>query len=197
MTHPHEPRTTDLLRQALAANGERITLEQFLAPLGERSYGFLLLLLALPNFIPLPLGGVMGLLIVLVGLQMLLGLPRPWLPRRAREHAFARSSVEHFLARMTPLFVRLERVCSPRLEQLTRRPFALLTGALLVLVGLLLSLPIPFTNYLFGLIVLLFAVALVERDGALLLGLWIVALVVAVAAVHLGGAALEWWRLRD
>lgn len=197
MTHPHEPRTTDLLRQALAANGERITLEQFLAPLGERSYGFLLLLLALPNFIPVPVGGVMGLFIVLAGLQLLCGFTRPWLPRRAREHAFARSAVEHFLARMTPLFARLERVCSPRLEQLTRRPFALLTGLLLILVGVLLSLPIPFTNYLFGLIVLLYAVALIERDGALLLGLWLATLAVAAVAIGFGGMALEWWRLRS
>jgi hypothetical protein len=192
MSHDH--RTTDLLRQALADNGERISLEQFLAPLGERSYGFLLLLLALPNFIPLPLGGVMGLLIALVGAQMLYGLQRPWLPRRARVHAFARSSVEHFLARMTPLFARVERLCKPRLQQFTRRPLERISGFLLIAIGALLSLPIPFTNYPFGLIVLLFAVALIERDGALLLGVWAICIAVIVASLALSDVAYEWLR---
>jgi hypothetical protein len=33
-------------------------------------------------------------------------------------------------------------------------------------------LPIPLTNYLFGALLLLFALALLERDGALLLVAW-------------------------
>jgi len=185
MTTPHDPRTTDLLRQALAESGERITLEQFLASLGERSYGFLFLLLALPNFIPIPvgIGGLMGLLIILIGGQLLCGMQRPWLPRRVREHAFERKTVERFLARMTPVFSRLERICAPRLENLTKPPFSRLTGLLLVVIGILLSLPIPFTNYPFGLIVLLYAVALIERDGALLIVVWVATLGIAIACV--------------
>jgi hypothetical protein len=183
MNTPHELRTTDLLRKALAENGERITLEQFLAPLGERSYGFLFLLLALPNFIPIPLGigGIMGLLIILIGGQLLFGLRNPWLPRRVRERAFERKTVERFIARMTPLFSRLERLCAPRMEKLTNPPFSRLTGLLLVVVGILLSLPIPFTNYVFGLVVLLYAVALIERDGALLAIVWVATLGIAIA----------------
>jgi len=184
-------RTTDLLRQALADNGERICLEQFIAPLRERTYGFLLLLLALPNFIPLPVGGVMGPLIVLVGAQLLWGLPRPWLPRRARAHAFARESVEHFVTRMTPLFARVERLCRPRLEQFTHQPLERISGLLLILIGILLALPIPFTNYLFGLTVLLFAVALIERDGALILLMWAVCTVLIVASLVLSDAVFE------
>jgi hypothetical protein len=44
---------------------------------------------------------------------------------------------------------------------------------LLVLLGALLSLPIPFTNYLFGALLLLFALALLERDGALMAVAWV------------------------
>ena len=58
------------------------------------------------------------------------------------------------------------------------------TGLLLFLLGLLLSLPIPFTNYVFGGIILLFALALLERDGVLMLVAWIV----GVAALSTTGA---------
>ena len=50
---------------------------------------------------------------------------------------------------------------------------ATFTGLLLVLLGLLLSLPIPFTNYLFAGLLMLFALALLERDGVLMLVAWI------------------------
>jgi hypothetical protein len=46
------------------------------------------------------------------------------------------------------------------------------TGLLLVLLGLLLSLPIPFTNFIFGGLLLAFALALLERDGVLMLLSW-------------------------
>ena len=51
------------------------------------------------------------------------------------------------------------------------------TGLLLLLLGVLLSLPIPLTNYLFGGIILVYALALLERDGALMLLAWGIGLV--------------------
>ena len=62
----------------------------------------------------------------------------------------------------------------------------LLLGALL---GLLLALPIPFTNYVFGLLLLAFALGLLERDGALLIGAW-VAGVIAIAVFGVLSGAL-------
>jgi len=46
----------------------------------------------------------------------------------------------------------------------------------LILLGVLLALPIPFTNYPFGLLILGFGVALIERDGVLLALIWIATL---------------------
>ncbi|MBL8300547.1 MAG: exopolysaccharide biosynthesis protein [Rhodanobacteraceae bacterium] len=175
MTRPHDPRTTELFQQALEQNtGETISLEQFIAPLETRAYGFLVVLLSLPNFIPIPMGvgGICGTLLVLIGAQMLWGMPRPWLPQFARQHGFPRRSVETFVAHMAPMFNRLERVCRPRLEQITRKPWSHFSGLVLILLGILLALPIPFTNYPFGLLIMGFGVALIERDGGLLSLTW-------------------------
>ena len=54
----------------------------------------------------------------------------------------------------------------------------------MLLLGVLLSLPIPFTNYLLGGLILLFALALLERDGAMMLVAW----GVGIAAVATTGA---------
>src|SRR3546814_17533949 len=48
----------------------------------------------------------------------------------------------------------------------------MLSGLLLFLLGLLLLLPIPLTNYIFGSLLLLFALALLARDGTLMIVAW-------------------------
>jgi hypothetical protein len=69
------------------------------------------------------------------------------------------------------------------------RAASIFSGLLLMLLGVLLALPIPFTNYLFGVLLLGYALALLERDGALLLVAWATGLV-AIAVFGVTGGAL-------
>jgi len=194
MNDAQHTRVTEVLARALeASSGEKITIGEFLDPLGERAFGFLVLILAIPNFIPVPIGvgGVMGVLVIYVGAQMLLGFQHPWLLRSIRTHGMKRARVERFVARLTPLLRWLEKACRPRLEMLTRQPAHRISGFLLVLVGIALALPIPFTNYVFGVLLVVYAVALIERDGAALIVAWLASVAVAIALVTLSGAAVD------
>jgi len=180
-----EEKTTALLRAALLASPvERISIEALLEPLRRRAFGFLLLLLAIPNFIPVPLGigGIMGVLVIALGLEMLVGLEHPWIPGFLRRRTMSREGLLRFLDRAQPITRRLEMVCKPRLQRLTQRPFTFVSGAIMILIGILLALPIPFTNYVFGGMLIAFAFALVERDGALLVAVWTATLIVVIAS---------------
>jgi len=182
---PREEKTAALLRAALMSTpGERVAIEQLLEPLRRRAFGFLLLLLAIPNFLPVPIGigGVMGVLVIALGLEMLIGLEHPWIPGFLRRRTMSREGLLRFLDRIEPMTRRLERICKPRLQRLTRRPFTFLSGAIMVLVGVLLALPIPFTNYVFGAMLIAFAFALVERDGALLVAVWVATAAIVAAS---------------
>ena len=65
-----------------------------------------------------------------------------------------------------------------------------------MLLGILLALPIPFTNYLFGALMLVYAFALLERDGGLMLLCWVAGVVAIVVFGILSGtlaaAATQW-----
>ena len=188
-----EEKTTTLLRAVLLATPrERISVEALLEPLQRRAFGFLLLLLAIPNFIPVPLGvgGVMGVLVIALGLEMLVGLEHPWIPAFLRRRTLSRDGLLRFLDRAEPITRRLEAVCKPRLQRLTRRPFTFVSGAIMILIGLLLALPIPFTNYVFGGMLIAFAFALVERDGALLVGVWTATLAIVIASATFSRALI-------
>ncbi|GAB3027097.1 MULTISPECIES: exopolysaccharide biosynthesis protein [Oleiagrimonas] len=192
--NPGERRTTRILAETLAAHEDTfITLDTLLAPLRARAFGCVLLLLAIPNFIPAPLGigGIMGSMIIVLGLQMMIGMEQPWMPKRLRERPLRCTSVHKFLDRTLPILQRLERMCRPRLELLTQRPVSIVTGVFLTLLGILLALPIPFTNYFFGLIMLAYAIALIERDGALLVGLWVLSVAILVLSVVFSSVVLD------
>ncbi|MBN8803431.1 MAG: hypothetical protein ABS96_05485 [Lysobacteraceae bacterium SCN 69-123] len=158
---------------------EQQPLGRILQGLQESAFGVFLFIAILPAFIPVPgIGGaVSGPLVLLIGLQMMAGLSRPWVPGFIARRGPRRGTMHRFLGRIDRPLRRLDRMLKPRLSALVwPLPARVFTGLLLVMTGVLLSLPIPLTNYLFGFQLLLFALALIERDGALMLFNWIAAL---------------------
>ena len=184
-------RGTRALLNSLANDASRdtLTLRGILDDFDERGFGILLLIATVPAFIPIPVGGaISGPLVVFLGAQLLFGRKDVWLPRRIADWGPKRDTFARFVARMSPWFGRLEHLVRPRLARLFDHPAAnAATGLLLVVTGILLALPIPGTNYIFGGILLGFALALLERDGALLVVVWIVAIAVAIAIGMLSG----------
>lgn len=184
---------------------ELLSLEYLLGGLGRSAFGMFLFVSILPGFIPVPgaAGVVAGPLVVLIGLQLVAGLSRPWLPRFVARRGPMRRTLNRFRERIAPWLGRLEHLVRPRLQGLAgNRAANALTGILVAVLGLLLALPIPMTNYIFAGLLLLFALALLERDGALLVALWIVSAatitVMALVSGELAQLLADWiGRLRQ
>ena len=197
----HDEAGTRAMLTALAVGpgAETLRLREVIEGLGRSLFGMLLFIAILPAFLPLPgvAGGLSGPLVVLVGLQLLAGMRRPWLPAFIAERGPTRDTMARFEQRISPWLARLEHLVRPRMTAvLDHRLATMFTGLLLVLLGVLLALPIPFTNYLFGVLLMLFALALLERDGALMLVAWaagIVSIVVfGVLSGTLATVAQQW-----
>ena len=196
---PREAGTRAILDALLDGDhAQTLDFSALLSGLGRRAFGMLLFVAALPAFIPIPIGGALsGPLVVLISAQLLLGLRRPWLPHFIASRGPKRQSLARFERIVDPWLRRLEHLVRPRMTGvLDHRLAAACTGLLLFLLGLLLSLPIPFTNYVFGGIVLLYALALLERDGVLMLVAWAVGIVALSTTGALSGgliAAVQPW----
>lgn len=166
---------------------EQLALRELVGDLGRSTFGVLLFIATLPAFIPIPgvAGALSGPLVVLVGLHLLILLRKPWLPDFLARRGPQRSTLIRF-DRISDRSLRwLEKLVRPRLLGMIDHPVAtVLTGLQLVLLGILLALPIPFTNFLFGGLLLLYALALLERDGVLMLISW----VAGVVAIYVFGA---------
>ncbi|TAF11235.1 MAG: exopolysaccharide biosynthesis protein [Nostocales cyanobacterium] len=148
-----------------------LTLGDVLVETSERGFSLVIALLVLPFLFPMPPGltGPFGAACLLLSLQMLFGRRSPWLPHKIATYKFPRPFAEIILQNLRQVTRLLEKITRPRLTKiashdLTRR----LNGLCISWLTILLISPIPFTNPIPTVGILLFAVASLESDGLLI-----------------------------
>ena len=173
---PHRLRLDELLRE-LGANDDKpdatadrterpatLAVGELVDKAAEAGFGFLIGILAL---IAIPFVGLstpFGLAIVLIGAQMMLGRDKPWLPQRARRRALKMTMLDRVLRMLARRTRWLARSTRRRWEVVIRTRLVGLAIVILA-VGLALPLPIPGSNLIFLIPILIYAIGLLERDG--------------------------------
>ena len=183
-------RASDLLNDFLAHDhNPRIALGDLMGILGDRAFGALLLILSIPNVLPVPgLSTATGLPMILIGAQMAAGRQQPWLPRRVAAATVDRDSFLRVVNRAQPYIHRVERHLHQRLPTLTDPVAERLLGLAVMALAIVLALPIVFGNQPPAFAIALIALGLIEKDGAFVIAGLVAGLVAIaiVAAVLLG-----------
>jgi len=162
--------TSQVLHRLTIGNAEdKVTFGNMLDALGERSFGLLLILLALPNCIPFPgVPGVSfatGMAILYISIQLILARDEPSLPDWVSRKSFTRSQLSRFIRKTTPLLRWLEKPVRPRLPAMVAGPGERIIGVVGLIHAITLALPIPMGNLPQGIALILLALALIELDG--------------------------------
>jgi hypothetical protein len=155
---------------------EKVTIGALLDMFGDRSFGPVIVLLGLLVTVP-PLGGIPGLpilvgsIILLFSLQIVFGARHIWMPQFVQERGIECSKLEEARGRVRPWLQRIDRMITERLTWATGR-IATYGAALSVSLLAMLMIPlelVPFAVAAPGTAIVLFGLALVARDGALML----------------------------
>ena len=167
--------------------GEKTSIGALIDQLDSRAHGMLLLVLALPMCIPnIPgISTIFGVLMMLPAIQLVLGSRRLWVPQRVRKWEIESAPLRRTLRTAVPPLKRVEYLIKPRWSRLTRFPVTILVGLQTLLMAFILILPIPFANWPPGMTVAMTSLALLQRDGVLML-LTIPAAMASVASVYFG-----------
>lgn len=164
-------RTSDAFRALKTiGTGDRISLGELTAALGDRGFGLLVLIFALPNIIPMIPGvsTVSGVVIALVGLQMMVGRHAPWMPGFVADKSMPREQLAAMVDRTISWVERLERIAQPRWTGMTRGPMHFILGAMFVLLGGILALPLSWVgNFPPGVALVVLSIGMLEEDGLL------------------------------
>jgi hypothetical protein len=155
----------------------------------EAGFGFVVGVLAL---IAIPFFGLstpFGLAIALVSSQLAVGRRRPWLPKRVRGRVLSMAMLDRVLALLDRRLRFLAKSTRRRWEPLITPRVVGLAITFLAL-GLALPLPIPGSNMIFIVPILIYSIGLLERDGMWILLAHVCTLLDAVLLVAFGATVV-------
>ncbi|MFT0892157.1 exopolysaccharide biosynthesis protein [Pseudochelatococcus sp. G4_1912] len=162
------PRTSSVLIALGQAEGERLAVTEIVQALGPQAFAVLIVVLGLPNCLPMPppIPLICGFLLFGVALQIVFGRTSPWIPKRLLNKSVARVDVARAVDQALPYVRRLEQWSRPRLAFFDT-PFRMrLTGLALVLIATSLVTAAPIIGQIPpGIATCLVGLGLVERDG--------------------------------
>jgi hypothetical protein len=193
------PQLSGLLRDmAMRAKGD-ISLNDLLNAFGERSFGAALLILAAPNVVP-GVAAILGLPLIFITAQLMLGWKTVWLPHRFLNYTLHAESFKKVADALAPRLERVEKLLKPRGTLFTSAFGERLAGLACLVMSVILFLPIAGFNLLPTLTLCAFALGLIEQDAHAMAAGWLLAAVTVALLFFFGGLAFaaafaffHWW----
>jgi hypothetical protein len=194
-TPAEAPRISRLMHAIEIIEGETVhktlTLGELVHLLGDMGNGILIVLFCLVFMQPIPLPGISTPIGTVVAILATLQYfhREPAIPVRFRRHAIPQKALHKVSEVARRLWKKIERFLHPRLLFLTRAPvFRFINWILVVVAGVLLALPlpIPFSNTVPAIVILLITFAQLEDDGFLALGGYAVSVVMSIFFFSIG-----------
>jgi hypothetical protein len=167
---PKPRRLSDIVRSLDTT--QNLSIAALVDSLGERAMGALMFIFAVPNIIPAPPGtsSVLGLPLVILTFQLMIGRQSLWLPEAIRRRSIDAGLVSRFVARALPVLSRFEKILKPRLGPLVISNAAeRVIGFVAFGLAVILFLPIPLMNIPAAIAIALLSLGLAERDGLFVL----------------------------
>jgi hypothetical protein len=162
----HVP-TSVLLEELLKeAPPNHVTPAWLMGNLCERSFGLVMLVMALVGLVP-GASTFMGLLLGFPAIQMMLGRESPRLPRFIAARCIRTRQLDRIAQRAAPWLKRMEKLIHPRWPTLVGATKRVVGFVVLLLAATLVS-PFPFSHIVPALVIMLVSFAYLEEDGVLL-----------------------------
>lgn len=190
-----------VLRDLAAEERGVVTVRRMRNALADRSFATFLVFTAGINLLPFPPGStlILGVPIVLVAFQMVMGYQTVWLPRFFLRRSLSQKAFHKMTTWLIPFLERMENWVRPRYWPFPNAKSAeKIVGLIALVFGTAVVIPIPFGNWLPALAAFICGVALSERDGFwLTVGIvtGIIAICIMVGVVLVAHAFAHSWLL--
>jgi hypothetical protein len=168
---------------------DHVTIAWLMGSLRERSFGVVMLLMALVGLVP-GASTLIGVLLSVPAFQMIMARQNPVLPRFVASRQLPTRRLAQLIGRAVPLLRHIERLIRPRWHtpfEATKR----VVGLVVLLLGATLVPPLPFGHVLPALVIMMISFAYLEEDGVFLC----IALAAALVSLSIT-AAVAWATVR-
>lgn len=192
--------TSDILESLVNENGQNqqedtISLDSIKNLLHERGFGVILAVVTIPLCVPIPVPPgyttIFSIPVFFICVQMILGLNAPWLPKKLGQKKIKKSFLKMAIFKVTPILRKIEKFLKPRLTDIPPKYWEKFTGvaSFILNIFVFLPIPLPLSNFLPGVAILIMAIGLIGRDGVMILigfVIGIVGIIYTLIGVFLG-----------
>lgn len=168
----HGRLSAELIAFVDGLDGRDPSLGDLVDQVGDRGFGLLLMILALPAALPLPAPGYatpFGVVIAVLAIQLMRGRQTPWIPDRFRKRRIPYRMLS-FATKGGSLPLRaVELLVRPRLGGLARsKAFLSMVSVIILLMACSMILPVPLTNTAPAFTIFVLSAGILEEDGLVL-----------------------------
>lgn len=189
---------TEVIESAVnRSSSDRMPISDLITAMEGAGFGLAIMIFAFGIIIPLPppFPSIISVPLVVFSLQMVLGFESPKLPKRFANLTVKRSVLAMLVRKASPHISKVEAILRPRLIFMTTPRAERLVGIFIFLFASFILLPMPLSNFIPGVGILIISFGLLGRDGlAVICGIvvGIIGVAISVTAVIAGVEAINY-----
>ncbi len=177
------------------SSADRIPVRDLVDAMQAIGFGLVMMIFAFGIIIPLPppFPSIIAMPLIIFSLQMIAGYTAPKLPKRFEKITVKRSVVAMLVQKSAPYIRKVEHILRPRLGFVTTPRAERVIGFFALIFSSFIVLPMPLSNFIPGLGILIISFGLLGKDGLVVICGIIVGLMgiaISTTAVLLGVEAL-------
>lgn len=195
---PHKIITTQVIEDVVnKSSADRIPVRDLVEAMDAIGFGLVMMIFAFGIVIPLPppFPSIISIPLAIFSLQMALGYSAPKLPKRFSDLSVKRSVLAMLVQKSSPYIRRVERILKPRFSFMTYGIMERIIGVFTLIFSISIFLPIPLSNFIPGLGILIISFGLLGKDGLIvIIGIIVgsIGIAITTASVFLGVEAFNY-----
>jgi hypothetical protein len=189
--------TTQLIEDVVKkSSSDRVPIRDLIDAMDSVGFGLAIMIFAFGIIIPLPppFPSIISIPLVIFSLQMIAGYSAPKLPKKFANLSVKRSVLATLAQRSGPYISKVERILRPRLLFMTSALGERIVGIFIFLFASFILLPIPLSNFIPGVGILIISFGLIGKDGLVVISGMVVGaagVAISVTTVLLGFEAFR------
>ncbi len=188
--------TTQVIEDVVnKTSADRVAIRDLIDAMESIGFGLVVMFFSCGIVFPLPppFPSIIAAPLIIFSLQMVVGYDSPKLPKRFSNLTVKRSTLAMLLQKISPFIRKAEAILRPRLSFVFSRFFEKVIGFFIFLFSSFVLLPIPLSNFIPGLGILIISFGLMGKDGLFVIcGIvtGIIGMTISISALLFGVEAL-------
>ena len=174
-----------------SSSSDRVAINDVINAMDGVGFGLVMMIFAFGIIIPTPppFPSIISVPLVVFSFQMFTGYSSPRLPKKFINLSVKRSVLAMLVQKSSSLIRKIERFLKPRYTFMTTPLAERITGFFILLFSSFIVLPMPLSNYIPGLGILIASFGMLSKDGlVVILGIIVgcLGIVISIVAIFLG-----------